>query len=88
MGEFVADFDTERVLTVPATEIAREHSGTPLPNAGPARRLRGAQRPGLDRVGRRGDSRPISGKLGEGNVAAAEAAFDYVRARTGDRAHA
>jgi pyruvate ferredoxin oxidoreductase gamma subunit len=33
LGDFVAAFRPERILTVPATEIAREHIGRPLPNA-------------------------------------------------------
>ena len=33
LGEFVAQLRPERLLTVPATELAREHLGRPLPNA-------------------------------------------------------
>ena len=33
LGEFVEGFRSERLLTVPATELAREHLGRPLPNA-------------------------------------------------------
>ena len=33
LGEFVERFRPERVLTLPATELAREHLGRPLPNA-------------------------------------------------------
>src|SRR5688572_9806972 len=33
LGEFAAPFRRERLLTVPATELAREHLGRPLPNA-------------------------------------------------------
>lgn len=33
LGEFVAGFRPERMLVVPASEIAREHIGRPLPNA-------------------------------------------------------
>jgi pyruvate ferredoxin oxidoreductase gamma subunit len=33
LGELVGGLRPERVLTVPATEIAREHLGRPLPNA-------------------------------------------------------
>jgi pyruvate ferredoxin oxidoreductase gamma subunit len=32
LGEFAARFRPERLLTVPATAIAREHLGRPLPN--------------------------------------------------------
>ena len=33
LGEFVQRFRRQRLLTVPATELAREHLGRPLPNA-------------------------------------------------------
>ena len=33
LGELVERFRPERLLTVPATELAREHLGRPLPNA-------------------------------------------------------
>ena len=33
LGEFVDGFRDERLLTVPASELAREHLGRPLPNA-------------------------------------------------------
>ncbi len=33
LAEFVEGFRDERLLTVPATELAREHLGRPLPNA-------------------------------------------------------
>ena len=33
LEEFVADFQAERLATVPATEIALKHVGRPLPNA-------------------------------------------------------
>ncbi len=33
LGEWAGAFARERVLTVPATEIAREHLGAPRPNA-------------------------------------------------------
>ena len=33
LGEFAERFRRERLLTVPATELAREHLGRPIPNA-------------------------------------------------------
>jgi pyruvate ferredoxin oxidoreductase gamma subunit len=33
LGEFVAGFRPERMLTIPASELAREHMGRALPNA-------------------------------------------------------
>ena len=44
LGEFVARFRRERLLTVPATELAREHPRPPAPERRAARRLRGADR--------------------------------------------
>lgn len=73
----------ERLRTVPATEIAREHLGRPLANAallGGFAALTGA-------VSIAALSRAISerfhGKLGAGNVAAAERAFALVEAGRG-----
>ena len=43
LGELAERFRAERLLTVPATELAREHLGRPLPNARAARRLRRAR---------------------------------------------
>ena len=33
LGDFVKDFQHERLLTVPAGDLAREHTGRPVPNA-------------------------------------------------------
>ena len=33
LGEFAKDFREERLLTVPATALAREHLGRPMPNS-------------------------------------------------------
>ncbi len=84
LGDFLATFRPERVVTVPATELAREHVGRPLPNAallGGFAALTGA----LDIssvVAAIRDRFP--GRVGEGNVAAAQAAHDLVRAREGE----
>jgi pyruvate ferredoxin oxidoreductase gamma subunit len=82
-GRCVADLGIgtldARVLTVPASELAREHSGRPLPNAARVGAFVGAS--GLlslasvlsairDRFG---------GALGEANAAAATAAYAAVR---------
>ena len=88
LGEFVKDFRRERLLTVPATEIAREHLGRPLPNAvllGGFAALSGI----VSIESMVGAIRErFAGKLGNGNVAGAEAAFDYVRREVGGLAHA
>jgi pyruvate ferredoxin oxidoreductase gamma subunit len=79
IAEFAAGFSRERVLVVPATELAREHLGRPLPNAvllGGFAALSG--RPGLEAIAA-AIREKFKGRLGDGNVAGAEAAFAYVR---------
>lgn len=79
MGEFVADFTEERALTMPATAIAREHLGRPLPNSvllGGFAALCGLV--SLDAVTQALRDR-FPGKLGEANTAAATAACEFVR---------
>ena len=88
MGEFVKGFRRERLLTVPATDLAREHLGRPLPNAvllGGFAALSGVI--SLESVVSAIRDR-FPGKLGEGNVAAAKAAFDWVAREKGAAAHA
>jgi pyruvate ferredoxin oxidoreductase gamma subunit len=78
LGEFVRGFHEERLLTVPATELAREHLGRPLPNAvllGGFAAL--ASVVSIDSVEGAIHER-FSGALAERNVAGARAAFDYV----------
>jgi pyruvate ferredoxin oxidoreductase gamma subunit len=88
MGEFVRRFRSERLLTVPASELAREHLGRPIPNAA----LLGgfAALSGLITIG--SVARAIRDRFGaalaEGNVAAAEAAFGFVRTEMQEVAHA
>lgn len=71
-------FRPERLLTAPATELARQHLGRPLPNAallgGFAAQTRAL---GLDSVTMAIRER-FPGKGGERNVAAAEACFEHV----------
>lgn len=88
MGEFVKGFRGERLLTVPATEIAREHLGRPLPNAvllGGFAGLSGLV--SIESVAGAIRER-FPGTLGDRNVAGAEAAFEYVRREIGSPAHA
>ena len=77
-----------RILTVPASDLAREHLGRPLPNAA----LLGGFVAMQDLVSLGALSAAIrdrfAGRVGDGNVAAAEAAFEYVRAELGAPAHA
>jgi pyruvate ferredoxin oxidoreductase gamma subunit len=78
----------ERVVTVPATALAREHLGRPLPNAallGGFAALTGQV--GLESVVAAIRDR-FSGKVGEGNAAAATAAFAHVEHVMRERVHA
>jgi len=78
MGEFVTAFAHERLLTVPAAELAREHTGRALANAallGGFAALSGLV--SLDAVARAISER-FAGSVGEGNVAAARAAHAWV----------
>ena len=71
LGEFSARFRPERLLAVPATELAREHLGRPLPNVpllGAFAALTGVIT--LDSVAAAIRER-FAGAVGEGNVAAA-----------------
>ena len=80
--ELFERFRRERFETVPATELAREHLGRPLPNAallGGFAALTGAV--SIESVTRAIRER-FAGAVGEGNVAAAEAAFALARPAT------
>lgn len=80
IGEFVSQFHPGRVLSVPATEIAREHIGRPLPNAvllGAFAALTGVL--SIDSVTSAIRER-FSGRVGDANIAAARAAYDLVAA--------
>ncbi len=79
LGDLVGEFDPRRALTVPATDLAREHLGRPLPNAallGSFAALTGQV--SLESVTRAITQR-FSGAVGEGNAKAAEAAFAHVQ---------
>jgi pyruvate ferredoxin oxidoreductase gamma subunit len=78
LGEYVQRFDPRRRLTVPATEIAREELGRPLPNAallGAFAALTGEV--SLESVAAAIHER-FPGRTGEQNVAAAERAHGLV----------
>lgn len=78
----------ERLRTVPASQIAREHLGRPLPNAalvGGFAALSGVV--GIEAVAGAIMQR-FPGPIGERNVAAARAAWDHVSRATEAPAHA
>lgn len=79
----------ERLLTVPATEFAREHVGRPMPNAallgGFAALSSGVL--SLESVSA-AIREKFAGKVGDGNVGAAEASYTYVQQQMKELAHA
>jgi pyruvate ferredoxin oxidoreductase gamma subunit len=88
LGELVDRFRRERLLTVPATDLAREHLGRPIPNAplvGGFGALSGVL--ALESVVA-AIHRKFPGKLGDGNAAAAVAAFEQVERETKEPTHA
>jgi pyruvate ferredoxin oxidoreductase gamma subunit len=78
LEDLVARLTPEHVIAVPATELAREHLGRPLPNAA----LLGGFAALTAQVSLRAVSGAIRarfpGEVGEGNVRAAEAAYEHV----------
>ena len=73
----------ERLLSIPATEIAREHLGRPLPNAvllGAFAAFTGVVSLESVKVAIR---RRFDGPIGDRNAAGAAAAHRYVRERMG-----
>ena len=88
LGEFSAQFRPERLLAVPATELAREHLGRPLPNVpllGAFAALTGVIT--LPSVAAAIRER-FAGAVGEGNVAAAEAAYELALGTHKEHVHA
>jgi pyruvate ferredoxin oxidoreductase gamma subunit len=79
LGEFARDFHHYRLCTVPATELAMQHVRRPVPNAallGGFAAISAVVK--LDSV-ETAIRQKFPGEVGEGNVAAARAAFDLVR---------
>ena len=79
LDEFVKGFHRDRLLVVPASSLAQTHLGRPLPGApllGGFAALTWAV--SLDSVVAAIEER-FSGQVAAGNVAAARAAFDFVR---------
>jgi pyruvate ferredoxin oxidoreductase gamma subunit len=78
LDEFVGHLRHERLLTCPATELALEHVGRPLPNAallGGFAALTGQiTMEAIDAAIRK----RFAGQVGEKNVAAANAAYQFV----------
>lgn len=88
LGDAFTGLRHERFLSVPATEIAREHLGRTTPNSallGGFAAMTGIV--SLDAVNAAIRHR-FAGALGEANVAAAAAAYDYVRHEIQELDHA
>ena len=87
VGDFVKGFRAERLCTVPATDMALEHVGRPLPNAA----LLGGFAAVSGRIAIESVELAIrekfKGKIAEGNCAAARAAYDYVKLEIEQAAH-
>lgn len=87
LGDFVKDFRLDRLLTVPATEIAIKHVGRPVPNVpllGAFAALGGLVT--LDAV-HAAIGQKFAGKVAQGNVAAADAAYKFVLDQKEEAAH-
>src|ERR1035441_10941330 len=88
IGDYLRTFHRERLLTCPATELALEHLGRPLPNAvllGGFAALTGQIT--LDAIGTAVRER-FPGAVGDRNMAAAAAAFRFVTLEEEEMGHA
>ena len=88
LDDITKRFRRERLITVPASEIALKHLGRPLPNAvllGGFAALSGLVT--LEAVAH-AIAEKFSGKVADGNVAAATEAFAFVQAELQELAHA
>lgn len=88
LAEIEKRYRHERLTTVPATEIALKHLGRPLPNAvllGGFAALSGLVT--LEAVSHAIRAK-FSGKVADGNIAAAAEAFEYVKREMEELAHA
>jgi pyruvate ferredoxin oxidoreductase gamma subunit len=88
LADFVASHRAERLCTVSATEIALKHVGRPVPNVpllGGFAAISGLIR--LESVIKAIRDK-FSGKVAEGNIAAATEAYEIVRAEMEEAAHA
>lgn len=81
LGSFLKNLPRNHALTVPATELALRHVGRPLPNStllGGFAAMTGELRLASVLAAIR---QKFSGKIGESNVVAAQAAYDLVAQR-------
>ena len=78
VGEFVRGFHADHLVTVPATELALTHVGRPVPNAALLGGFAAAS--GLISIDAVAAAihEKFSGKVADGNIAAARAAYEHV----------
>jgi pyruvate ferredoxin oxidoreductase gamma subunit len=88
LGEFVKGFRPERLRTVPATELALKHVGRPVPNVPLLGGFAAVSAViSLDAV-IAAIKEKFSGKVCDGNIAAASAAYETVLREMEEPAHA
>ena len=88
IGDFVRDFPATQLCTVPATDLALKHVGKPVPNAALLGGFAAATgRVSVDSV-RAAIRERFSGRVADGNVAAATAAYEHVLHEIQETAHA
>jgi pyruvate ferredoxin oxidoreductase gamma subunit len=85
LTDLLARFRRERMLAVPATDLAREHVGRPIPNAAMLGALAGLTGVvSIDSIAAAIHEK-FKGSVAAGNGAAARAAFDFVARKSGER---
>ncbi len=88
LGDIAQRFRRERLTTVPATEIALKHLGRPLPNAVLLGGFAALSRLiTLDAVAHAIRDK-FSGKVADGNIAAATEAYEYIQREMEELQHA
>lgn len=88
LGDLVKHIKPERICTLPAAQLGLKHVGRPIPNApllAGFAALSGTIK--LDSVIKAINER-FSGKIAEGNIAAATEAYNLVKKEMEERAHA
>lgn len=88
LGDFIKDRPAERLCTLPATEIAIKHIGRPIPNVPLISGF--AALSGLIRLESvvQAINQKFSGKVAEGNIAAATEAYNLIKTRMAEVQHA
>lgn len=88
LGDFIKGRPAERLCTLPATEIAIKHIGRPIPNVPLISGF--AALSGLIRLESvvKAINQKFSGKVAEGNIAAATEAYNLIKTRMAEVQHA